>query len=502
MTGIVNGQPVDQTASNASWIAKNGDDATVGIIALQKVDVPGSGGFITNVQAELNADCTYTGRPVNSGPSTAPLYTNNEGFTPGETLKNRADAITAKFHHTSGHAHTGSTGDGPPVAASSLSSVPLAGYIIQGASLTSVSGSTYDLSTNFLGFVASTGPTSEGVVVTFPNNKCLLRQYTGPNQGDQFEDGSGNVVYGRITNSGITWTLSFYVMISSTETVYSFPTPVNIDFYYQRLYNPMLNPPVYSFFASIPSDNVTSDVIDATTTQKGKVQLSTVSADVSTTSSAGTANATVANADHSHQGVHAIFKTGDTTRVGDIEIDASGGITITRSGNKFTFNSSSGTSLKFEVLAGTVDGINATFGPLSHVPIGSDSILVLLDGVGQAAASWTLDMSNNIVFGTAPSINQTPEVYYAYSGVVLGTSALPKTEFRTLSSIEAAAKSLTLAQTPSIPGEILVDAIGGGAQEWSVDYTVSGAVLSWSGLGLDGILATGDKLRVFYHYTA
>lgn len=502
MTGIVNGQPVDQTASNAAWIAKNGDDSTIGILALNKVDVPGSGGFITNLQAEINADGTYTGRPVNSGPSTTPIYTNNQGFTPGESLKNRADALTLKFHGTSGHLHTGANGDGPQISASSLASVPLAGYIIQGASIIGASGSSTDISAQFTGFVPSSGPTSEGVVCTFPFNKSLLRQYQGPNQGDSFEDPSGNIVYGRITNSGSTWTLSFYVVIGSTETAYSFPSPVDIDFYYQRLYNPMLNPPVYNFFAAIPSDNATVDVIDATTTQKGKVQLSTVSADVSTTSSAGTPNATVANADHSHQGVHAIFKTGDANRYGDIEIDGSGGITITRSGNKFTFNSSSGTSLKFETLAGTVDGINATFGPLSHTPIGADSILVLLDGIGQPASSWTLDLSNNIVFGTPPAINQTVEVYYAYSGVVLGTSALPKTEFRTLSSIEAAAKSLTLAQTPSIPGEILVDAIGGSAQEWAVDYTVSGAVLSWSGLGLDGVLATGDKLRVFYHYTA
>jgi len=78
------------------------------------------------------------------------------------------------------------------------------------------------------------------------------------------------------------------------------------------------------------------------------------------------------------------------------------------------------------------------------------------------------------------------------------SGATPQLEYRTLSSGEAAAKQLTLANVPSNSAMVIMDVIDGGPQQYSVDYSVTVDVVSWSGLGLDGILSTGDVLRLLY----
>ncbi len=75
-----------------------------------------------------------------------------------------------------------------------------------------------------------------------------------------------------------------------------------------------------------------------------------------------------------------------------------------------------------------------------------------------------------------------------------------KVEQRTISAGEATARQITLVNTPASAADVLVDVIHGSAQEYSVDYTITGAVLDWNGLALDGLLAAGDKLRVAYVY--
>ena len=78
-------------------------------------------------------------------------------------------------------------------------------------------------------------------------------------------------------------------------------------------------------------------------------------------------------------------------------------------------------------------------------------------------------------------------------------AAVEVVEYKTLISGEISAKQLTLAATPASAAKTKVDIIGGGAQAYTTDFTVSGAVLDWNGLGLDGLLAIGDQLRIVYN---
>lgn len=74
----------------------------------------------------------------------------------------------------------------------------------------------------------------------------------------------------------------------------------------------------------------------------------------------------------------------------------------------------------------------------------------------------------------------------------------PEVEYRTISGPEATAKALTLNSTPLTASKTILDVQGAPPQFYTDDYTVSADVLSWTGLGLDGVLTAGDKVRIIY----
>jgi hypothetical protein len=75
------------------------------------------------------------------------------------------------------------------------------------------------------------------------------------------------------------------------------------------------------------------------------------------------------------------------------------------------------------------------------------------------------------------------------------------TEVHTITGGEATSKSFTLAHTPLSVSDVTVMIIGSGSvQEYGVDYTITTNTFSWTGLGLDGVLTTGDKVFLSYFY--
>lgn len=579
--GVIDGQAVSAGITNPAFLDANADDTASGIITLANT-APASGATIGNTQGLQNHLRTTTGATETTDATSysgAPAST----VTPGTTHEVAIVALAGKFHPSTGHTHDGSAGSGGPIPASALSSVPLRGYFIQAATLTGASGLSTNVSTELSGKSASLGPTTLGIPVTSPYNRVILRQGSGLSAGDEIRDSLGNQVYGRVTYSSPVWTLTYFVDLSGIEATYSLPAQ-DVAWYFQELYNPLSGAPVYSEIAIIPSENATADVIDATTTQKGKVQLeASASAPVSATGTPGTANATVANADHAHEGVHSvgIYSVVGTPPMGDVLLEQGSNITMTYvsgrirvaavsggSGNlinpfqgvptgtvdgvnaaftlpqtpqtadalqvfvdgilrpKTTAWTVSGTTLTFtagnipttgqsiyvfyggdvvksvqEVASGTVDGVNDTF-TLTNAPVNASALLVYRDGLEVDASEYTLTAAT-IQFSVPPSLGQSIYAWYLTAGVPTGMfagGASYYVENITLTAPQAAAKQVTLTFSPISPSQVAVDAIGGGAQFYGDDFTVSGAVLSWSGLGLDGVLATGDKLRIIYLY--
>jgi len=377
--GILDGQPVSAAVTNPAFLDANADDTALGKITLNNISDPVvSGPSIINIQREFNALSSYTGKPTNVAINTTPTWINNDVGGATDTLFERADALTAKFNFLSGHMHTGGAGDAPLLTGASIGPRPYRGYFIGGIDLTGASGGSTDVSTELTGKTPSTNDVTLGVVVNTPYNRVILRQASGPDENDPFTDGSGNEVYGRVTESVGVWTLTYYVDLAGVETAYSFGSPVDIRWYYQEIFDPLaVGTPVYDQYAFIPSENATADVIDATSAIAGKVLLSNAAPPAVAGASALGAQTRVAREDHTH----------------------------------------------------------------------ADNAVV---------------------------------------------------EYHDITAPEALAKSFALSSTPFDPTKVVVDALGGGAQRYGVDYTVTGSTLSWTGLGLDGVLDTGDALRILY----
>lgn len=501
--GVASGSPVSAANTNQAFIDANGDDATIGKLGLQNTD-PVSGTSVTNLQEEINSIDSYTGKTINTLKNDLPSWTNNDVGTSTDSLVARADALTQKFNASAGHKHTGAAGDAPPVSSVDLANVVLKGSFVAGVDLSAITGTSVDVSSQFTSSTPSSSQTVKGVCVTTTSdsNKTPLRQASGVNTGDPFEDGLGNQVYGRITYAASVWTLSFYVLISGTETAYNFVSASDIRFYFQQLFNPIVDAPVYSELAVVPSENTTADVIDATEANAGKVLLSNVVAQ-----SVGSANVKgtgtrVSKEDHVHQGVHSLGVYGDATKLfGDIDLEEGNSITLTRTGQRIKIDAGGGVGFQ-EVPAGPVNGVNNTFGPLSQLPSSTESVIVFVDGLPVDKSKWTLS-SYSIIFGSGFEPVSGQDVYCWYLSA--GVPAVPptptgtlRTEFRTITAPEAAAKIVVLAYTPADPGGVLVDIIGGTSQEFNVDYTVVSNEFRWNGYALDGFLSSGDRLRIHY----
>lgn len=156
-----------------------------------------------------------------------------------------------------------------------------------------------------------------------------------------------------------------------------------------------------------------------------------------------------------------------------------------------------------EPLAGIADGVNDTFGPMTFTPITPESIIVMIDFIPVPISGWS-QVGASIQFTSLwlPRPGQSVYVYYLSEGdaAVAGVpNGIQKVEYRTITSLEVTNKKLTLIATPALNTNTMLDVCeGGGAQIYGVDFIVNANELDWSGRGLDGVLAAGDKVRINY----
>lgn len=415
---VLNGQPVSAEITNPAFLDAQEDDFAVGRIGLKNT-LGESGAFIDNLQRAINALFATTGssETVEGTVYSAPANT----ITDGDSHQTALTKLANKFHATTGHTHDGTSGNGPLVAASDLSDVPLRGYFIQGTDLLATTGSSLDVSSYLSLKTASSDTLTEGVVVNTPRNTVIIRRAGGQDNGDTFIDSSGNAVFGRLTYALGVWTLSFYTDVAGSDIAYSFSSSSNVRWFYQELFNPLLNPPTYNELAVVPSDNAAVDVVLATTSVQGKVLLSSSDpSNVSDTADMGTGNGTVANADHVHEGVHSVGINGELTRLlGDVDFVPGDNITMEFDGSLLKVNAvlaGTGSLVNAfqETPVGTIDGTNTDF-DLSRIPQTVDSLMVFIDDTIAPISTWTL--SGTTITFLAGSIPQPGQSVYAfYSG--------------------------------------------------------------------------------------
>lgn len=547
---VSNGQIADQDTFNNAFISRTADDNTTGIKDLQNTN-PVSGPDVLNLQREVNSLNSFSGRASGSVYNASPTWVNNNVGTAGDDLKDRADALTERFANVGGHAHNGLDGEGAPIDAGDLTNVPLRGFVQEPIDVTGVTGGSTDVSTEMTGKTPSTGSAIVGVPVTAPYNRISILDQTTENP---FEDGSGNEVYGRLTESAGTWTLTYYSLVAGVETAYSFAGTEDIRWFYQELFE-ILDPniPVYAQEFFIPSENATADVVDATASQRGLVSTTTQSfggaksftgsiattgvgvagggtiAALTSTKSlvyiTGAGTTTIQGATAGTEGqvlvIHNLSSGTVTVKHQDagasasnrfllpngddvvIDSDSSAEFFYEIGGARWKLRAGSGTgsgAIGAQESIGTGDGSTTTFGPLTYVPLSEDSINVFVNGLIVDTADWSLS-GINIVFSTAPPTSS--DIYVSY--LTNGSPALPvlpsgafQSYWHTVTGGEAAAKQITLSPTPATPSQVAVDVKGGGPQVMGDDFDITGAVFDWNGFALDGILDAGDKIRFIY----
>lgn len=552
---VFNGQIADAAAWNNGFISRIVDSDTLGKVDLVNTDVVNSGSSIFNIQRELNKLNAFLGSVSNTLPGTLPTWTYNDVGASTDDVKLRADLLTQKFNDTAGHSHDGSPGGGAPVVAADLADFNQYFAVTQTDILTPGAGLDDDVTSIFTGLTPGGGPSSLGVPTTAPYNLVELR--TEP-AGDKIEEPGGKKVYGRVTESAGTWTLTYYYRDTlGVETAYSLPSQ-DIRLFWKQVFDADTRPTFDDGF--IDSFDSTADIVDATATVPGRVStvaqafggektfndgavfekaISTQKTDVAsgtipaltstysfvklTGVSATTLQGIVAPLTAKRILVYNNSTLDLTVKHQDVAASANDRIITADSGDlvigtkesvEFIYDLSQnrwlvastpggGGGVGFqETPTGTVNGINDTFGPLTFLPSSDESVIVYVDGIAQEfTTAWTISGST-ITFqpGYVPLTGQSVYAFYLTEGspAVPVMSGTYRAEYRTLTSGEASAKQLTLAFTPATPAYVSLDVIGGGPQFFGDDFTVSGATLDWNGLGLDGVLVTGDKLRIIY----
>jgi hypothetical protein len=371
---VVNGQQANATVFNGAFVSRTTNTSTVGVLTLNNTSAPASGAQITNVQRYVNEIATILG-VASEGDSGANTYATTLWIANGMNRKEAIEALDGAFSPVSGHDHDGV--NSKPVSAAGLTDINYFRADWQEVTVTGAVGATYDVSTEMSGRSPGGNATTLGVATTAPYNRCEIRDSA---TGTYIEDGGGQRVYARITESSGVWTLSFFTNEAGVETAHTLASS-NIILVFQEVFNLETIPTFGSSTGFLGSYDLTNDIIYATDTIAGKVLLANDPPPAIGVGSLTGSSAAVAREDHTH---------------------------ATRE---------------------------------------------------------------------------------------------PKVEYRTLTSGEASAKALTLTQTPLTASNVMVDVIGGGAQEYGVDYSVTGSTLGWTGLGLDSFpLVVGDKIRIVYWF--
>lgn len=112
---------------------------------------------------------------------------------------------------------------------------------------------------------------------------------------------------------------------------------------------------------------------------------------------------------------------------------------------------------------------------------------------GSGNFAW--DSANSIMYYDEPSSKTWVQITGGGGG---SGNYFPET-VRSITAGEITTKSITLGGTPTDANKTRFFIDGAPTLTYGVDFTVSGNVLTWNGLGLDGIIEENDKVFVTYN---
>lgn len=429
--GVLDGQPVSAAITNPAFINKNNDDSMPNILAFTRAL---SGASIADIQVAVNKLYTCTGA---SESQTGTVYSApSNTITDGDSHQTALGELARKFNPATGHMHTGAAGDAPPISGGFITGVPFEQFVQSGGTLSSVTGSSSNVTSVLTGKTPSSSSTTLGVVVSSPYNRVLLASGATTTLTDCFVDSIGNLVYARLTYSAGTWTLSYYTLVSGSETAYTFTSAANITWYYRELYKPLVATPVYEpnfldlefktvhSVAATGNNAIYGDVVFAATsgvsvTQSGQTLTFTGSLsdfypqNVSATGYWGVGSQ-ASRYDHVHQGIHSVAASGSATLYGDVIFQAASGVTLAETGQNLLYSADYYTSTPANVGTSGNVGTSLKLTRGDHVHQGVHSVAAtgssaLFGDVVLQAASGTLisESGQNILYSVDYSTTAT-----------------------------------------------------------------------------------------------
>lgn len=553
---VQNSMLANETTFNTRLMSRTVDTSTLGRVDLQNI-LAESGPSVSNVQRNINALASALGIPTNQVFDYLHPWVYAFIGAADDTVVEKIEALIQRFQAVGGHNHNGIDGNGPAISASTLLDINPFQAVWQGDEIAGVTGSSVDVSSLFTLKAPGGSPTSAGVITGPPSNRVQLFD---PNDGSFIEDGTGKRVFGRLTEAAGVWTLSFFVFDAGVEVAHNFALAQDLSLFYLEVFG-LADRPTIPATPDFSTLNVSADIPDATISVRGLVNtgaqdfagnktldgnlrlFSALQGNQESNSQSGSnvvltrAEITVIGLSNnslvSVAGIGAL--AGDDSKIQFIANLTSNPVTIVHDlgANGFlipgeeNFDLGAGQAMLclydedldrwqvisgaggagggvgyYETPAGAINGVNTTFGPLTFVPTQAESVIAYVDGLALLPTEFSYS-AGNVILTTPPVAGQTVTVFYTTEGTPIAPPSFTgawKVEYRTLTAGEIAAKELVLDQTPVAGTEILVDIKGGSTAFYADDFVVTGNLLQWATLGLDGLLVAGDKLRIGYVY--
>lgn len=271
-----NGQDADAPRFNSGSMDREVNTDTVGNVGLLSTDPLAGSTIGTSVGADggiqrlLNALSFALGIPVTAVYNYVIAWSTNVVGSSTDSAKLRIENLTNKFLGTPGlsHAHSGVPGQGEKISATNLLDINNFFGLRQITSITGATGGSTVITTAMSGKTPGGGTSTAGVITSGSFNRAELKN---PSNGDFYEDGSGNRVYGRVTEASGIWTLTYYIFNAGTETPYSFSGSNDIDIYFVEVFTQLTRPTISPDAGAMGSADATADVVDASATQRGVI---------------------------------------------------------------------------------------------------------------------------------------------------------------------------------------------------------------------------------------
>jgi hypothetical protein len=269
---VVNNAPVEATYTNSKLMSRTTDTSTTGKVSLENTSDVNSGAIVSNSQRAHNETFDAVGM-TGIGDSNRNVYSSNEVITDGDDRKEAIGKLDQMFNLSAGHAHSGAAGDGAVISAEDLDNINKYEAHAQVIAHAGASGTTVDITAEMTGKVAGGGPVAYGVITDPPFNMVAIRNST---TATEIEDAGGQKVYGRITYSAPNWSLDFFTNEAGTETSHSLASQ-DIEVMFWEVFSLETRPTIPSNPLGFGTLDITGDVVDATTTQRGVVSTGTQS---------------------------------------------------------------------------------------------------------------------------------------------------------------------------------------------------------------------------------